>query len=104
MNINNITPRTFLHNIELIEDFSCNTREELNKKEGHYIQTLPHVVNKNVSGRDPKESYKACIEKYKDHYIQYHKDYNKKYFKNYYETHKEYFKNYNKNRKASPVN
>ena len=88
-------------NVELILDFPCASRHDLHIKEGYYIQQIPHTVNKNVSGRNQKDSYKACIEKYKDHYIQYHKDYNKKYFKNYYETHKEYFKNYHKNRKLT---
>jgi hypothetical protein len=44
--------------IELIEKFPCEDKEELNKREGHYIRTLD-CVNKVVPGRTIKESQKA---------------------------------------------
>jgi len=40
--------------IELIEYFPCNTREELNKKEGEYIR-MTDCINKEIAGRTKKE-------------------------------------------------
>jgi hypothetical protein len=40
--------------IELIEEFPCENKMELNKREGHYIRTL-ECVNKLVAGRTKKE-------------------------------------------------
>ena len=40
--------------IELIEYFSCQTKEELLRREGEYIKTLD-CVNKNIAGRTTKE-------------------------------------------------
>lgn len=42
--------------IELIENFSCNNREELHKKEGEHIKQN-ECVNKNITGRTDKEYY-----------------------------------------------
>jgi hypothetical protein len=43
--------------IELIENYSCNSREELHRKEGEYIKQNK-CVNKIISGRTDKEYYK----------------------------------------------
>jgi hypothetical protein len=40
--------------IELVEDYPCNNRAELNKREGEYIREN-NCLNKNISGRTPKE-------------------------------------------------
>jgi hypothetical protein len=40
--------------IELIENFSCNNKEELHKKEGEHIR-LNNCVNKVIAGRTKKE-------------------------------------------------
>ena len=50
--------------IVLLEAFPCNTRDELNKREGHYIRTLP-CVNKKIEGRTQKEYYIDNKEKIK---------------------------------------
>ena len=44
------------HRIELIENYPCNNKEELLKREGYYIKELD-CVNKCVSGRTQKEYY-----------------------------------------------
>ena len=42
--------------IELVENFPCNSKEELTKREGFYIQSND-CVNKHIAGRT-KEEYK----------------------------------------------
>jgi hypothetical protein len=41
--------------IELIEEFPCENKMELNKREGHYIRTLD-CVNKVIPGRTQKRN------------------------------------------------
>lgn len=43
--------------IELLEDYPCNNREELNKKEGELIRSNTNCVNKAIAGRRNKEYY-----------------------------------------------
>jgi hypothetical protein len=40
--------------IELIENFPCNSKEELRKREGEFIRIMD-CVNKNIAGRTPSE-------------------------------------------------
>jgi len=47
--------------IVLIESYPCNSKDEKNSREGHYIKEL-NCVNKNIIGRSPKESLKAYLE------------------------------------------
>jgi hypothetical protein len=47
--------------IELIEEFPCENKMELNKREGHYIRTLD-CVNKVIPGITHKESNKKWRE------------------------------------------
>jgi len=54
--------------IELIDDFPCNNKIELNKKEGEHIRANT-CINKNVAGRTTKEYYhekKKEFKKYRD--------------------------------------
>jgi hypothetical protein len=39
--------------IELIEEFPCENKMELNKREGHYIRTL-ECVNKRIAWKNKK--------------------------------------------------
>jgi hypothetical protein len=41
--------------IELIEDFPCNSRKELNRREGQHIRNSENCVNKQVAGRTNTE-------------------------------------------------
>ena len=57
--------------IELIENYPCNSKEELNKKEGEHIRGMD-CVNKNIAGRtiiewreDNKEDQRKKIREYK---------------------------------------
>ena len=75
--------------IELIEEFQFYDRRELNKREGYYIRTTPHVVNRNIAGRDNKQ-YRID---HRDQYKQYAKEYYKRnieYYKRYRDENKEY--------------
>lgn len=72
---NGITSFEILKNddayIELLENFPCNSKEELNRKEGEYIRLL-NCVNKCISGRTGKEYYQDnkvdILAKRIDHY------------------------------------
>jgi len=48
--------------IELIEDFACENKSQLEKREGHFIRELD-CVNKRVAGRDMKEYYETNKDK-----------------------------------------
>ena len=44
--------------IELVENYSCNSREELEAREGYYIKNN-ECVNKRIAGRSQKEYIEA---------------------------------------------
>jgi hypothetical protein len=44
------------YQIELIEAFPCNSKDELNAREGYYIRNTK-CVNKNIAGRTRQEYY-----------------------------------------------
>jgi hypothetical protein len=69
-------------NIFLIEEFPCDSKDQLRKKEGYYIKNIP-CVNKHLPGRSIKESQK---EHYKNN-----KETKKETNKQYYENNKIYF-------------
>lgn len=55
--------------IELIENFKCENREELNKREGELIRQNEKCINKRIAGRTIKqwsEDNKEKIKKYKE--------------------------------------
>ena len=91
--------------IELIEEFPCGNKMELNKKEGYYIRSMD-CVNKHIAGRsqkeyddEHKEQKKQYYDEHKEQKKQYreeHKEKFKKYNKEYREEHKEQKKEYNK--------
>jgi len=69
--------------ITLVENVNCNNKEELTKRERHYIENN-NCVNKVIPGRTNKEYYddnKDKIKKYREE--------NKDKFKEYYETNKQ---------------
>lgn len=43
--------------IELIEDFPCNSKAELDIRERYWIENTPDVVNKRIPGRSKAEWY-----------------------------------------------
>jgi len=69
--------------IELLEQYPCNNRDELNKKEGEYIRSM-NCVNKKIAGRTDAEWSKQYrldnIEKIKEYQKEYRLD-NKEYMR-----------------------
>ncbi len=58
--------------IELIENYPCNNKEELNKREGELIRLhKDNIVNRCIAGRTRKEYYQNN----QDKLIEYRKDY-----------------------------
>jgi hypothetical protein len=61
--------------IELIENFPCNSREELEKQEGYYIRKNINIcVNCLIAGRTKKEYAQDNVEKFKEYNKKYHED------------------------------
>tara|TARA_R110002012_G_scaffold117944_1_gene266049 strand:+ start:289 stop:852 length:564 start_codon:yes stop_codon:yes gene_type:complete len=78
--------------IELIENYSCNSKKELETKERYYIEKYKDIViNKRIPTRTMKEYYQAN----KNKKLEYQKDY----YQNNKECCKEYHQNYYKNNK-----
>lgn len=64
--------------IELLENFSCNNREELNKREGEFIRLHKNnIVNIQIAGQDRNE----WLEKNKDKLKEQQKKYNETYIR-----------------------
>jgi len=84
--------------ILLLENYPCNNREELCKKEGEFIKQL-NCVNKQIAGRTEKEYQKEYRENNKDKIKEY-RDNNKEYQKEYRENNKDYIKEYQKEYRA----
>ena len=57
--------------IELLEAYPCNSKEELERKEGEYIRGM-ECVNKNIAGRTSREKYEEkkeeILQKAKEYY------------------------------------
>jgi alanyl-tRNA synthetase len=51
--------------IELVEDFPCNNRKELEAREGYHIRNNTHI-NQQITGRTKKEYYQDNKDKNKD--------------------------------------
>ena len=84
--------------IELVENYPCNSKEELLQREGYYIRNN-NCVNKQIAGRTKKEYHQQN----KEHINEWHKEYNKQYHqenkehikeqkKEYYQQNKEHIK------------
>lgn len=80
--------------IELIENYSCNSRNELNKREGEIIRSMD-CVNKLIAGRTRKEYYNENIEELRQKDREY-KSKNQEKIKKYREDNKEKMKQYRK--------
>jgi hypothetical protein len=73
--------------IELLEEFSCNNRMELERKEGDYIR-INNCVNRIIAGRTDKEYYQDHKEDLLKQMKEYRQDH-KEQIKQYYQDHKE---------------
>ena len=56
------------YQIILIENFSCNNKDELRKRERYWIELTPHCVNKCIPTRTHKEYNQDNKEKSKEYY------------------------------------
>lgn len=88
--------------IELVENYPCNSKEELLQREGFYIRNND-CVNKIIAGRTKKEYYETNIDKIKIYQKEVNKEYHeqnkdkiKEQKKEYYEENKEYKKQQSK--------
>ena len=80
--------------ILLVENYPCNSKEELFKKEGEYILNN-NCVNKHVAGRNRKQHYednKEILKEQRKKNYENNKDKEKEYQKEYYELNKEILK------------
>ena len=78
--------------IELYESCSCETKEQLNQREGQIIREIQPTLNKYIAGRTFQEYKEECVDKIKEHkkeYIELNKDKIKAHKKEYYENNKE---------------
>lgn len=60
--------------IELIELFPCNSKEELNRKEGEHIRASNNCVNKRIAGRTNKEYYDTNHDKIAEQQKEYYQN------------------------------
>jgi hypothetical protein len=84
------------HYIELLEDYKCENRNELTKREGELIRKYKDdIVNCRIEGRTKKERYEENKEKIKEDSKKYYEDNKNKIkerFKKHYEDNKEQHK------------
>ncbi len=80
------------YDIQLIESYPCNSKDELHAREGHYIKTMA-CVNKFVAGRTRKEYEQQNKEQFKQYY-QVNKESIKNQQRQYYEDNKDKIKEY----------
>ena len=59
--------------IELMENYPCNCKQELERREGEMIRNTD-CMNKNIAGRTAKETYENDRDKYLEKFKQYHKN------------------------------
>jgi hypothetical protein len=78
------------YKMELMEEYPCNNRQQLEKKEGEYIKANK-CVNKQIAGRTIKEYRKDNKDKRKE-YLEANKDKIAEQKKEYYEINKEQIK------------
>jgi len=79
------------YTISLVEEFSCQNKEQLHARERHYIENN-ECVNKYIPLRTAREYYQANKEQKAEqmkHYYQANKERKAEYNKNYYEANKE---------------
>lgn len=82
--------------IQLVEEYPCENKKQLNKREGEIIKNR-ECVNKQISGRTKEEWYKDNIERLLEKarkYQQEHREEKKEYLKHYYLKNKEKARKY----------
>jgi hypothetical protein len=88
--------------IELYENYNCNSKEELNRREGEIIRQIGNL-NKIIAGRTPQEYYKDHINEKREYEKKYmsipenrekRNEYQKQYKRDNYEKNKEHILKY----------
>ena len=69
--------------IELIEDFPCNDKKQLNDRKEYWIKQYNYCVNERIGGRTAKQYHKYNIDEIKKYNKQYRED-NQEKIKQYY--------------------
>jgi len=84
------------HYIELVELYPCNSKEELQRREGEIMRTTNNIVNRVIAGRTRREHYEDNKERilqyqqqYKKQFYEVNKEDIQQYKKQYYEVNKE---------------
>ena len=88
--------------IELLENYNCNSRRELNTKEGEYIRSFNPFLNSVIAGRTPRRYYADNVEhikQYRDGNKNTIRERDKKYYQNNKEHRQEYSKQFYQNNK-----
>jgi len=85
------------YKIELVEEYPCNNKQQLARKEGEYIKAN-ECVNKCVAGRTTQEYYQDNIDKIKEYDKKYKED-NADKIKQYREDNRQQQKDYRENNK-----
>ena len=78
--------------IELLEQFPCSNKRELEMRERYWIEQTEKCVNKRIPTRSRKERYKATYQENKEKYRAWGKKYREKnpeHNRNYYQANKE---------------
>jgi hypothetical protein len=60
--------------IELVEDYPCNSKSELERREGQIIRAHDDAINQRVAGRTGKEWRMETVDTKKQYDMQYRKD------------------------------
>ena len=58
--------------IELYEHYSCNSRNELNRREGEVTRMIPNFINKNIAGRTRAEYHQNNKQEHNEKCRQYY--------------------------------
>ncbi len=66
------------HYIELIENYSCNSKNELERREGQLIRETANAVNKRIAGLTRVETCKLYYDTNKEHISEYKKQWYEK--------------------------
>jgi hypothetical protein len=88
----------------MIEEYSCNSKLEAEKRERYYIEELKSTLNYNIPTQTKKEYYENNQDKLKEYKKEYYKnnqdklkEYHKEYYENNQDKLKEYYKEYCEN-------
>ena len=85
--------------IELLEEYPCDSKAELDRREGEIIKATENCVNKVIPGRTQKEYVEVNrdrISKYKKEYFELNRDHIEQYQKEYRENNRDRIREYQK--------